>query len=158
MREFDTIGLKLCDLQASIFESSILYMNCGSKIFVKRFVYSDLARRFDNLSIINYIVTKEDCYNELKEKYEDDKIGKIKYSQEALFWMGYIYRYWAYTYELDTISIYKIIKPEELNSLYFPYHTLDPKNAIERIIESKGLKEEDQIRKGIEIYKKLLRK
>ena len=35
--------------------------------------------------------------------------------------------------------VYKIIKPKELRELFLPYHTLAPSQAIERILEAKGL-------------------
>ena len=71
--------------------------------------------------------------------------------------MGYIYRYWAYTYEITTKEIYKIIKAKELRSLYFPYHSLDPKVAIERILESKNIKKDENeiIKNGIKILRSI---
>src|SRR5574344_2224922 len=53
--------------------------------------------------------------------------------------MGYLYRYMAFTYDLTSIQTYKIVKPKELNVLYYTYHTLDCKEAIERIFESKEI-------------------
>ena len=47
------------------------------------------------------------------------------------------------------------MKPEELEKLYFPYHSLDPEQAIERIMEAKGLKEEDEIARGVEIMRRV---
>ena len=70
-----------------------------------------------------------------------------------MHWIGYIYRYWAYTYEKSSKQLFKYIKPDELRALYFPYHSLDPAQAIERIIESKGTDIGDQIAKGVEIMR-----
>src|SRR5574344_1527059 len=53
--------------------------------------------------------------------------------------MGYLYRYMAFTYDLTSFQTYKIVKPKELNVLYYTYHTLDCKEAIERIFESKEI-------------------
>ena len=70
--------------------------------------------------------------------------------------MGYLYRYWAYIRECSSKSVYKIIKPEELRGLYLPYHSLDPLQAIERIMESKDIvSEEDLIKKGVEIMTRI---
>ena len=40
---------------------------------------------------------------------------------------------------MSSIQVYKIVKPKELRGLYLPYHTLDPSQAIERILGSKNL-------------------
>ena len=56
-----------------------------------------------------------------------------------MFWIGYIYRYFSYTYQKTSKQVYKIIKPKELRGLFLPYHTMDPAQAIERILEAIGL-------------------
>ena len=58
-----------------------------------------------------------------------------------MHWIGYMYRYWAYTYEQSSKHLFKYIKPEKLRALYFPYHSLDPAQAIDRILESKSTDE-----------------
>ena len=61
-----------------------------------------------------------------------------------MFWIGYIYRYFAYTYERSSIQVYKAVKPKELRDLFLPYHTMDPAQAIDRILEAKGLSYDKQ--------------
>lgn len=63
----------------------------------------------------------------------------------------------SYTYELSSTRVYKIIKPKELRGLFLPYHTLSPEQAIERILEAKGmiLNLEDEINRQFEIYKRI---
>ena len=39
---------------------------------------------------------------------------------------------------MTSSQVYKIVKPKELRGLFLPYHTLDPAQAIERIMEVKG--------------------
>lgn len=72
--------------------------------------------------------------------------------------MGYLYRYWAYTYEISSKHVYKQMKANELRKLYYPYHSLDPAQAIERILESKGIEEEDYIEKGVRILREILQR
>ena len=67
------------------------------------------------------------------------KIWTVKYNLNELYWIGYLYRYFSYTYNMSSIQVYKIVKPKELRGLYLPYHTLDPSQAIERILGSKNL-------------------
>ena len=83
----------------------------------------------------------ESTLGKLKSKHNLER-GSIKYSEDSLYWMGYLYRYWCYTYQAKSRSVYKIIQAEELHSLYLPYHTLDPGTAIRRILEAKNLPQE----------------
>lgn len=50
----------------------------------------------------------------------------------------------------------KGIKPGEWRSLYFPYHSLAPAQGIERILEAKGLHEEDYTKRGVEIMRRII--
>ena len=49
----------------------------------------------------------------------------------------------------------KMDKPGELRKLYYPYHSLDPAQAVERIMEAKGLTEPDDIQRGVEILRRI---
>lgn len=80
---------------------------------------------------------------------------------EELHWIGYIYRYWAYISGKSSKQIYKIMKPEQLKKLYLPYHSLDPLQAIERIIdesESESSEEIDDISRGVIALRKVRNK
>ncbi|MBQ8847276.1 MAG: hypothetical protein IJ006_09055 [Lachnospiraceae bacterium] len=72
-----------------------------------------------------------------------------------MYWTGYLYRYWAYISGMSSKQLYRIIKPEELEKLYYQYNSHDPEQAIERIKEAKGLTEEDQIKRGVEILRRI---
>jgi hypothetical protein len=52
------------------------------------------------------------------------------------------------------------IKPAELRLLYYPYHSLDPEQAIERILEAKGISlqntEIEITERGVKILRNLL--
>lgn len=56
-----------------------------------------------------------------------------------------------------TKQVYKIVKPKELRGLFLPYHTMDPSQAIERILEAKGLfvDEEAELQRQYEIFKRI---
>lgn len=72
-----------------------------------------------------------------------------------MYWIGYIYRYFAATYDLASPKVYKIVKPKELRGLFLPYHTLDAAQAIERILEAKGLliNENEELERQYQIFK-----
>ncbi len=93
----------------------------------------------------------------IDEEYGKSEYGSVKYSLDELYWIGYIYRYYAYTYDKTSKQVYKIVKPKELRDLFLPYHTMDPAQAIDRILEAKGLVNTDDYeeRRQFEIFKKI---
>ena len=153
MKEMDSYGLKLCKFQAELFEQSINAAECSSAIFIRRFMLSDLAKRMDKEGTLFEALDIADAFLEIETQFGPSSYGKIKFGKEELYWSGYIYRYWAYMTGETSRQIYKIIKPDELRKLYFPYHSLDPEQAIERIKESKNMTDEDEIARGVMILR-----
>ncbi len=53
--------------------------------------------------------------------------------------------------------MYRIVKGKELPDVYLPYHSLDPGQAIERILEAKHypLDEEGELRRQYVIFKRI---
>ena len=157
MKEMDSIGLRLCNYQAILFDHSVEGTNCSSRILSRRFMNSNLAERMDNAGFLFESSSIPDAFRELEEQYGESSYGREKFTVEELHWIGYIYRYWAYVREKPSQQLYKFIKPEELRKLYFPYHSLDPLQAIERIEEDKGLDTTealDDIARGVIILRK----
>lgn len=155
MKEFDEYGLEICRYQAKLFSESLNRTKCSSPIFLRRFMYSETARRMDKNGFLFEAFSVTDVIEEIEEEYGESAYGTIRYDREELYWMGYIYRYWAYMQKMSSKSLYRLVKPEELRKLYFPYHSLDPGQAVERIMESKGLSEEDYIKRGVEILRRI---
>lgn len=158
MRNIDETGIKLCRLQGKLFEDSLSLTECSSAIFIRRFMNSDVAMRLDNGSFLFESVGSSAIVTELDNQYGRSEYGNERYSKEELYWIGYVYRYWVYVHEKSSKSIYKIISSKEMRNLYYPYHSLDPKMAIERILEAKNAVEVDQIEKGVQILKGILNK
>lgn len=158
MRKFDEYGLKMCQYQGQLFSLSRDKVNCSTPIFLRRFMYSGVARRMDGEGFLFEAITQEDVLGEIEDEFGKSDYGQIKYDEEELYWIGYIYRYWCYTRQVTSRSLYKMIKPEELRKVYYPYHSLDPAQAIERIIEAKGLGEDDYIQRGVEMLREILRR
>lgn len=157
MREFDEYGLKMCQYQGNLFSESLNRTKCSSPIFLRRFMYSKTAERMDRGNVLFEAFSAADAMREIEEEYGESGYGKIRYSREELYWIGYVYRYWSYTREMSSKTVYRLIKPEELKKLYFPYHSLDPAQAVERIMEAKGLSEEDYMKRGVEILRRMRR-
>ena len=155
MRGMDEYGLKICSFQAELFQRSVTGLECSSKIFIRRFMLSDLAARMDSNGLLFEAAGIEDAFDELDRQYGTTVYGRQKFGTEEMHWIGYIYRYWAYSYEKSSKHLFKFIKPEELRDLFFPYHSLDPAQAIERILEARGVDDTDQIIRGVEIMRRI---
>lgn len=158
MREFDSYGLKLCEFQANLFEKSVEKTECSSPIFLRRFMKSNLAERMDGDGFLFEAIDDNGALIEIECEFGKSNYGKTKFSENEMYWIGYIYRYWAYIREISSKKVYHMVKPDELRKLYFPYHSLDPLQAIERIEESKELRDEDMIKKGTVILRNVRKK
>ena len=155
MRGFDEYGLAMCRYQGELFAESLKYAACSTPVFLRRFMYSQTAARMDGNGFMFESLSVEDAIAEIEAEFGQSGYGKIRYGREELYWIGYIYRYWAYTGETSSRNIYKLVKPDELRQLYVPYHSLDPAAVVERIKEAKGLEEQNLIQRGVEILKRI---
>lgn len=157
MRKIDQIGLKLCKMQAEVFSASVKETNCSSLIFMRRFMNSRVAQRMDLGGFLFEACDVNQILQEIETEFGESSYGKEKYSEAELYWIGYVYRYWSYTYQKTSKQIYKLIKPKELRGLYYPYHSLDPAQAIERILEAKDLNEKDFTARGVKIMRDIMK-
>lgn len=157
VRKLDKNGLLLCDLQAKTFEAAVDMTSTSSEIFIRRFMNSRIVKSMDDISILQRNVYEKDILERIEEEYGKSQYGSVKYSNNEMYWIGYIYRYFAYVYRLSSIQVYKIVKPKELRGLFIPYHTMDPAQAIERILEAKGMltDNETELNRQFEIYKRI---
>lgn len=117
-REMDQAGLLLCDVQGKIFEQSITREDCSSNIFIRRFMNSKFVSRMDNLTFLNESTTIEDIFEEINAEYGKSTYGKIKFSMNEMYWIGYIYRYLSYVYQIDSKNAYKIVKVTNLDAYF----------------------------------------
>ena len=157
MKKMDKDGLLLCDLQGNTFELSLELTATSSEIFMRRFMYSKVAKSLDNESVLQMNIQPKDIIKRIEEEYKESKYGSVKYTKNEMYWIGYLYRYFSYTYELPSTRVYKIVKPKELRGLFLPYHTLSIEQAIVGLLEAKGIKlnQEDEINRQFEIYKRI---
>lgn len=123
---------------------------------MRRFMYSKTVKMLDDETIIASNKQAKDIVEMVEEEYGTSKYGSVKYSREEMYWIGYLYRYFAYTYNMSSKQVYKIVKPEELRKVYPAYHTLGVDQAIERILEAKGMKlQEGELERQYAIYKRI---
>lgn len=157
MRKIDKDGLLLCDMQGKTFELSVTAQDNSSEIFIRRFMNSEVAKQLDNMAVLQSNIQAADILSLIDEEYGKSNYGSVKYTPNELYWIGYLYRYFAYTYDKTSVQVYKIIKPKELRGLFLPYHTMDPAQAIDRILEAKGLANDsvDEEKRQFLIYKRI---
>ena len=160
MKKISKDGLLLCELQAKVFESSVDKTDTSSRVFIRRFMKSEIAKRMDDESILGNNLQTQDILNLIEEEYGVSDYGSIKYTRNEMYWIGYVYRYFSATYDLSSIQVYKIVKAWELRGLFLPYHTLDPSQAIERILEAKGIafNETEELKRQYEIFRRIRNK
>ncbi|MCQ2528093.1 MAG: antitoxin [Saccharofermentans sp.] len=139
MREFDHNGLLLAEYQGKLFEKSE-EMECSSPIFIRRFLHSNLLKSLDSDLYISFDVNEG--IQSVLVQFGDTTYGKVKYSKAALFWMGYMYRYIAYTREQPTSFIMKLFDHKQMNAVYYSYHTQDPEWCIASLLDLNNMSEE----------------
>ena len=141
MREFDHNGLLLAEYQAKLFEKSY-ELPCSSAVFLRRFQHSNLLKRLDanNAALLSPNVM--DGIDDITEQFGPTESGKVRFSKDALFWMGYMYRYIAYTRDNSTPFIMRLFPYKQLNELFYTYHTQDPEWCVRSLLELHGLTED----------------
>ena len=141
MREFDINGLRLAEYQAELFELSATALSCSSPVFLRRFLYSEVLKSLDTNDSSRLQLDPNIGISEIDEQFGKSEYGKIKYSRETLFWMGYLYRYISYTRDIETPILFKLFDYKKLVDLYYVYHTQSMEWCIENLLELNGLTE-----------------
>lgn len=141
MREFDHNGLLLAEYQGKLFEKSA-DLNCSSPVFIRRFLHSDLLKVLDENNANLLSLDVDEGIQNIMDQFGDISYGKVKYSKSSLFWMGYMYRYIAYTREQSTSFVMNLFKHQQMNEVFYPYHTQDPEWCISNLLELNNKSEE----------------
>ena len=145
---------RVCEAQADVFVASLMASPCGSAAFVRRFMRSSVAKRIDSGSLLFEASSATRLVEQVDEEYGSKGYGSARYEANELYWMGYVYRAWSLAYGLPSKAVYAQIGARELRSLYYPYHSLDPLDAVERIREAAGIPDDD-ITRGVNILRRL---
>ena len=128
--------MALCDTQGQLFELAA-ERGYASETFIKAYMTSavaaDMDKEFHHIQWAGkaYILSRME--DELADQLVKD--GEI-YDKEALYWMGYIYRYWHFYTGESSREIYKQASAKTMNVVYLMYHTMSPEMAIDRLKEA----------------------
>lgn len=129
----DEFNRKVCDIQGRLFELSVK-KGYDSKQFIKEFMNSETAKQLDSDYDFLQWAGEEYILEQFTEEKNIIQNGDT-FDIDAIYWIGYIYRYWHYQYNETSKEIYKQANEEVMNSNYFVFHTFDPVLAIEDLKE-----------------------
>ena len=134
MKEFDHNGLLLAEYQGKLFERSA-DLECSTGIFIRRFLHSDLLKALDANYPTSVSLDVNEGIDSITSQFGKSDYGKEKYSKNALFWIGYMYRYISYTREVTTKFIMNLFPYKKMNEVFYSFHTQDPEWCIRSLLE-----------------------
>ncbi len=141
MKKFDHNGLLLAEFQGKIFEKST-ELGCSSAVFLRRFLHSDFVKKIDMNDAASLTLDVNEGIQNIQNQFGESDYGKIKYSKNVMFWMGYMYRYISYTRGVTTKFVMKLFPYKQLNDVYFSFHTQDPEWCVRNLLEMNGKTED----------------
>ena len=156
MKKLDFNERKLCQIQGKVFEESIEKLDCSSLIFIRRFMQSNLVKNFDDFSFLVMSLDTNDCFYEIEKEYGLSSYGKIKYSKNEMFWIGYIYRALSIIYKLSSKKVFSLFNAKEIVKYYNIFHTFDIEQAAEKMMESINYQIPDLEKDTYKLMKKLI--
>jgi len=124
---------QFCDIQGRLFELSSK-RGFDSQDFIKKFMNSKTCENMDLPYDRLQWSGEEYILEELLEETIVKPVGE-RYSDEELFWTGYIYRYWHFLSGESGQDIYSQAKADRMRDCYLGLHTLDVVMAIEDLKE-----------------------
>ena len=139
-----------------IFEESIEKLDCSSLIFIRRFMQSSLATNFDDFSFLVMSLDINDCFYEIENEYGKSSYGRIKYSKNEMFWIGYVYRALSIIYKLSSREVYKLFNAKKVVTYYNIYHTFDIEQAAEKMMENINYQISDLEKDTYKLLKKFI--
>ena len=140
MRAFDHDGLLLAEYQGKLFERST-ELDCSTGIFLRRFLHSNLLEKLDANQPSLVSLDVNDGINSILAQFGNTDYGKVKFSENSMLWMGYMYRYISYTRETRTSFIMKLLNYRQMNDVYYSFHTQDPEWCIQSLLKINHLTE-----------------
>ena len=131
----DTLQLKLCDIQGRLFELSGT-RGLPSAPFIRTFMRSETATALDSRYNRAQWMGEEYLLDEICDDHANalSKQGEI-FPKDALYWIGYIYRYWHFYTGEDSAKIIRQAPVTTMRRNYMMFHTMDPAVAIEDLKE-----------------------
>ena len=155
MTELTASDRRLCSLQGAVFESSLTESESGSAVFVRRFMNSNVAKRFDADALLFQEARAEKLVREVEGEFGDSPYGSARFSPNEMHWMGYLYRCLCCITGMPSKGMFRKVPSRELRKLYGPYHTLDPERAASEVMQLKDIRPVSDVQYGVEVLKRI---
>ena len=131
-----SIELQLCDIQGRLFKLSA-QRGISSADFVKVFMKSATAKALDStynrMQWAGEEYLLEEVIDEAGDRFE--KPGDV-YTDELIYWIGYIYRYWHYVTSESSKEIYKQAPVKVMKQNYAKFCMMTLEEVIEILKET----------------------
>lgn len=125
---------QLCDIQGRLFELALKTgLDCPE--FIESFMNSKAAAALDDVYDRLQWAGEEYILEELDDEVNGLKKAGAAYSEEVMYWTGYVYRYWHYYTNECSHEIYKIADAKTMKECWPGFHTLDVEMAIDDLKE-----------------------
>ena len=126
-----SIELQLCDIQGRLFKLSA-QRRINSAEFIKVFMKSATAKALDSTYNRMQWAGEEYLLEEVIDEAGDrfKKHGEV-YSEELIYWIGYIYRYWHYVTGESSKEIIKLAPVKVMKQNYERLYMMTPEEVIE---------------------------
>ena len=132
-----SIELQLCDIQGILFKLSV-QRGVNSAEFIKVFMKSATAKALDStynrMQWAGEEYLLEEVIDEAGDRFE--KPGEV-YSEELIYWIGYIYRYWHYVTGESSKEIIKLASVKVMRQNYERLYMMTPEEVIKKLKEKK---------------------
>lgn len=125
---------QICRTQGRLFELAGK-RDLDDDEFVKAFMNSETARQLDMPWSHAQWAGEAYLLAELKDEVHSLPESPHGYRPDAMYWMGYIYRYWHFYTGESSAEIYEHADASTMAIAYPGYHTLDCAQAIDRLLE-----------------------
>ena len=125
-----SIELQLCDIQGRLFMLSV-QRGINSTEFIKVFIKSETAKALDSTYNRMQWAGEEYLLEEVTDEAADrfKKPGEV-YSEELIYWIGYIYRYWHYVTGESSKKIIKLAPVKVMKQNYERLYMMTPEEVI----------------------------
>ena len=126
-----SIEQQLCDIQGRLFKLSAR-RGISSAEFIKVFMKSSTAKALDSTYNRMQWAGEEYLLEEVIDEAGDifEKPGEV-YTEELIYWLGYIYRYWHYVTGESSKEIYRQATVKVMKQNYARLYTMTPEEVIE---------------------------
>ena len=130
------IELQLCDIQGRLFKLSAR-RGISSAEFIKVFMKSVTAKALDStynrMQCAGEEYLLEEVIDEAGDRFEKPR---EVYSEELIYWIGYIYRYWHYAMGESSKEIYKQAPVKVMKQNYARLYMMTSEEVIEVLKEN----------------------